>query len=250
MQLFSLGIGTERLEEVLQRHFPKQVILRIDRDTVRHKNGMENMLKKIHEGEGQILIGTQMLAKGHHFPNVTLVGIINMDTALYSTDFRANEQMGQLILQVAGRAGRAEKPGQVYLQTHHPNHPLLQSLIHGGYGDFSSCLLQERRAAAWPPFSFLALLRAEASQKKGALDFLDQARRIAENLHDARIQLLGPIPAPMERKAGVFRGLLLLQSSQRQALQQWLQLFVPKLDSLKCGRKVRWSLDVDPLEMF
>lgn len=249
IELFHLGLGTERLEQTLQQYFSDTPILRIDRDTVRRRGDLEKIFASIHQGQRQILIGTQMLAKGHHFPNVTLVGILDTDGGLYSTDFRATERMGQLILQVAGRAGRAEKPGQVYLQTHQPDHPLLQALIHQGYEQFAADLLRERHVSAWPPYTFLALLRAETNKHKMALDFLTQARFIAESLPDQRVQLLGPIPAPMEKKAGYFRALLLFQAGQRQILQQWLSAFVPRLEVMPWKSKVRWSIDVDPLEM-
>lgn len=248
-ELLQLGIGTERLEQALQQYFPTVPTIRVDRDTVKHRGAMEKLLAGIHNGQRQILIGTQMLAKGHHFPNVTLVGILDADNGLYSTDFRATERMGQLILQVAGRAGRAEKPGQVFLQTHQPDHPLLQSLIHEGYGKFAKDLLQERQTSAWPPYTYLALLRAETQHQHTALNFLTQARTVAEGLPDQRIQLLGPIPAPMEKKAGYFRALLLFQAEQRQLLQQWLMQFVPLLEAIKWKGRVRWSLDVDPIEI-
>ena len=154
-----------------------------------------------------------------------------------------------LIVQVAGRAGRAEKPGQVFLQTHKPDHILLQTLIHKGYDAFAQILLAERQAGFWPPFSYLALLRAEAGVNKSALDFLTLARKHAENLSQKGVQILGPIPAPMERKAGHFRALLLFQARDRQVLQRWLSEFVPCVETMAWKGKVRWSLDVDPSEM-
>jgi primosomal protein N' (replication factor Y) len=248
-ELFHAGLGTERLEHGLQQHFPDTEIIRIDRDTIRHKNAMETALNNIQHGHSQILIGTQMLAKGHHFPNVTLVGIVDTDSGLYSTDFRATERMGQLIVQVAGRAGRAEKPGQVFLQTHKPDHILLQTLIHKGYDAFAQILLTERQEGLWPPFAYLALLRAEAGLDKTALNFLTQARQSAEKISQKGVQILGPIPAPMERKAGHFRALLLFQARDRQVLQRWLAEFVPCLEAAMGKGKVRWSLDVDPSDM-
>jgi primosomal protein N' (replication factor Y) len=250
-ELLQVGLGTERLEEGLRTYFPTTEIIRIDRDTVRHKDAMEKILDRIREGRKQILIGTQMLAKGHHFPNVTCVCIVDTDSGLYSTDFRATERMGQLILQVAGRAGRAEKPGQVFLQTHKPDHPLLQVLIQQGYSTFAQMLLEERKTGFWPPFSFLVLLRAEAGKEKNALHFLDQARDIAKEISEKKkgVQLLGPIPAPMERKAGHFRALLLFQAKERALLQAWLAAFVPCLEAMPKKGTVRWSLDVDPQDM-
>ncbi len=249
-QLVASGYGTERLEQALLRQFPETPVVRIDRDSIRHKGAMEKMLASTRLGQSQILLGTQMLAKGHHFPDVTMVGIINADGGLYSTDFRGSEQMGQLIVQVAGRAGRAQKPGEVYIQTHNPDHPLLHSLIHQGYGVFAENLLQDRRLASWPPFSALALLRAEAMDEAAPLEFLNMARLLAEQLITQTIQISGPIAAPMARKAGYFRALLLFQAAQRPVLQRWLELYMAKLAGLKLARQVRWSIDVDPIEMF
>jgi primosomal protein N' (replication factor Y) len=247
-----VGLGTERLEQGLREHFPTTDIIRIDRDTMPHQKAqMDAVFQQIQQGRNQILIGTQMLAKGHHFPQVTLVGIIDADAGLYSTDFRATERMGQLIVQVAGRAGRAEKPGQVCLQTHKPDHPLLQTLMHQGYRAFVTQLLQERQTGLWPPFSSLVLLRAEARQEKNALNFLDEAKKIAETVSHTQkgVQILGPIPAPMERKAGTVRALLLFQARERRLLQPWLAAFVLRLEGMKGKGSVRWSLDVDPQEM-
>ncbi len=248
-QLAQIGLGTQRIEQTLQSCFPDTEIIRIDRDSVRNKTDFEKILAKIQQGQQQILIGTQMLAKGHHFPNVTLVGIVEIDAALYSTDFRAVEHMGQLILQVAGRAGRAEKPGQVFLQTHQPDHPLLQTLIHQGYGEFANLLLAERERSGWPPFSYLGLLRAETTQSNHALDFLSQAKMIAAQLSEKGVTILGPIPAPMERKAGHFRGLLLFQANDRRMLHRWLTEFLSQLTAKATSHRVRWSIDVDPLEL-
>jgi len=247
-ELFHLGVGTERLEHGLKAHFPYTEIIRIDRDTIRHKDAMEHALTQIIDGKNQILIGTQMLAKGHHFPNVTLVGVVETDSGLYSTDFRATERMGQLILQVAGRAGRAEKPGQVFLQTHQPDNILLQTLIHQGYAAFAKVLLEERKKAYWPPFSYLALLRAETKKEKSALDFLLKVKDISKDI-SKDIKLLGPIPALMERKAGFFRAVLLFQACDRQVLQRYLSALMLRIEALKIKGRVRWSLDVDPGEM-
>lgn len=249
--LISSGVGTERLEQVVQKHFPDIPLNRIDRDTIRHKGDLEKKLALVHQGKKQILLGTQMLAKGHHFPNVTLVGILNIDGGLYTTDFRGFEQMGQLIIQVSGRAGRAEKPGEVYIQTHQPNHPHLQTLLTQGYETFATQLLKERQNAGLPPYSALALLRAETSLPKSSLQFLERVRQLAQN--DARshdIHLLGPIPATMERKAGQFRALLLFQANNRSILQKWLSWFIIRLESQTWNRKVRWSIDVDPWDVF
>ncbi len=249
-ELIPVGYGTERVEEALGSHFPDVPVLRIDRDTTRRKGAMQQMLEQIAEGSPRILVGTQMLAKGHHFPNLTLVGLLDADYGLFSADFRAAERLGQLVLQVAGRAGRAERPGEVLIQTHHPDSPLLQILLTHDYGRFAQSLLKERKAARLPPFSHLVLLRAEATDERLPGQFLAEARAAAEALQTTGIELFGPLPAPMARRAGRSRAQLLLQAEERNTLQQLLSQWLPRLENLKSGRKVRWSLDVDPLEMF
>ena len=257
-ELRPVGAGTERLEAVLKQRFPDTGIVRIDRDTTRRKGAMQNLLDSVHDGSKRILVGTQMLAKGHHFPDVTLVGIVDIDQGLFSADFRATERMAQLLVQVAGRAGRAEKPGQVLIQTHHPDHPLLQVLLHEGYAAFAQAALEERRQTQLAPHSHMALLRAEAVDDQLPLQFLKHARQLAEqfgaafgaNFGESRVQLLGPIPAPMERRAGRIRAQLLLQATERAALHHLLEPWLQQLESDKLGRKVRWSIDVDPQEMF
>jgi primosomal protein N' (replication factor Y) len=248
--LYDLGLGTEKIESALQKHFPNTEIIRIDRDTIKHKTAMQNMLEKIKSGSNQILIGTQMLAKGHHFPNVTLVGILDVDNGFYSSDFRAIESTGQLITQVAGRAGRAEKMGEVFLQTHQPEHPLLRTLIEKGYDDFSNDLLTERESSGWPPFSYLTLFRAESTYKEKPLKFLHKVKSMGQKFAQKDIQILGPIAAPMQKKAGHFRSLLLVQATNRKILQTWLGNFIPNIDTLKSSKAVRWSIDVDPIDMF
>ncbi|HEB92966.1 MAG TPA: primosomal protein N' [Gammaproteobacteria bacterium] len=249
-ELRPVGAGTERLEEALQGLFPGIGMVRIDRDTTRRKGAMQALLDSVHDGSARILVGTQMLAKGHHFPEVTLVGMVDVDQGLFSADFRATERMAQLITQVAGRAGRAQRPGQVLIQTHHPDHPLLQLLLREGYAAFAHAALEERRQANLPPFSYLALLRAEAVDGELPLRFLRQARELAEAMQLRGVQLLGPIPAPMERRAGRVRAQLLLQANRRVDLHRLLDPWLQQLETDKLGRKVRWSVDVDPQEMF
>jgi len=246
-----IGQGTERTEEALKRHFPAVNIARIDRDTTRRKGEMERKLKQAASGQDQILLGTQLLAKGHHFPNVTLVAILDSDQGLFSADFRGGERMAQLILQVAGRAGRADKPGEVLIQTHHPDHALLQYAIKQDYRAMSRALLDERQLVQWPPYSHLALLRAEATQKNKPMTFLREAAEIARGLpSSSKVSLLGPISAPMEKRAGRFRAQLLLQARQRADLHQLLDLWLHEIEALKSAKTVRWSLDVDPQDMF
>ena len=245
-----MGVGTERAEEVLQQHFPDYPVLRIDRDSTRRKGSMEAMLDNIHQGKPMIMLGTQMLAKGHHFPNVTLVGLLDADYGLFSSDFRATERMGQLILQVAGRAGRAEHPGEVLIQTHQPENPLLHYLLRYDYSGFTQALMTERRESAMPPYSHLALLRAEAPGNDTAMEFLNVARQLMEQNVPEGLWILGPVPAPMERRAGRYRAQLLIQHHHRHELQQWLAPLMQQLENSKSARQVRWSIDVDPMEMF
>ncbi len=248
--LLALGQGTERIEEALQAQFPKTEIIRIDRDSTRRKGAMQALLQRIHEGGRQILLGTQMIAKGHHLPNITLVGILNADQGLFGADFRAIERMGQLILQVAGRAGRADKPGEVYIQTHYPDHPAFRPLLSHDYQGFSRMLLEERRLAQLPPCGNLALFRAEALDQALPRRFLQALHHQATALSPEGVRLLGPVTAPMEKRAGRFRAQLLLLSTQRRALHLLLKALIPVLEGLPGARKVRWSLDVDPQEMF
>lgn len=250
LDLRPLGLGTERVELALQERFPEAGIARIDRDTTRRKGAMQALLDGARSGEHRILIGTQMLAKGHHFPNVTLVGILDVDQGLFGADFRASERMAQLIVQVAGRAGRADRPGQVLIQTYHPDHPLLQTLLHQGYHVFAESVLLERQASGLPPYSNLVLVRAEAASPQPPRSFLEEARAIAGELRTDGIELLGPVPAPMERRAGRYRYHLLIQAPQRGELHRLLNAWIPRLEALKSARRVRWSVDVDPMEMF
>ncbi len=247
--LVNIGYGTERLTEVLKEKFPTARVLRIDRDSTRRKGSMEKFLDSIRAGETDILVGTQMLAKGHHFPGITLVGIIDADRGLYSADFRASERMAQIIIQVSGRAGRASDPGVVMIQTHAPDHPYLSALVSRNYNSFAQMLLEERKATNLPPYSYMALLRAEAFEQKSPLAFLNSARTLLQHVEPA-IQVYGPFPAPVEKRSGKFRFQLLLQSNNRSSLQKTLLAWIKQLDELKEGKKIRWSLDVDPQEML
>ncbi|MTW20498.1 primosomal protein N' [Allochromatium palmeri] len=251
-ELRMLGRGTERLEEELVALFPETRIARLDRDSTRRRGELGRVLDAVHKGETQILLGTQMLAKGHDFPGVTLVGILELDQSLYASDFRAAERTAQLIVQVAGRAGRAERSGRVVLQTRHPEHPLLQSLLREGYAGFASAALRERAEAELPPYSHLALARAEAPDPEDALAFLRQARELGERLEadSGAILLLGPIPAPMERRAGRHRAQLLIQCAERPRLQRFLTHWVREVRALPRRKGLRWSLDVDPRDLL
>lgn len=246
-----LGQGTERSELVLQELFPDHKVIRVDRDSTRNKNSMQKLLGDVHSGEPCILVGTQMLAKGHHFEDVTLVVIIDADAGLFSTDFRGPERMGQLLLQVAGRAGRAEKPGRVILQSHHTDHPLVQTLVYQGYHALAALILQERQITQLPPFRQLALVRAESKQAQVAVAFLQQARQLAEAMQTPSPQLsyLGPLPAMMEKRGDRFRYQLHINAAQRKPLQKLLSQLALQLEANPLASKVRWSIDVDPQEM-
>jgi primosomal protein N' (replication factor Y) len=245
--LKGLGQGTQRLEEALAGIFPGARILRIDRDSTRRKRSWQAMRDDIHAERVDILVGTQMLAKGHDFPKLTLVAIVNPDSALFSADFRAAEKLFQQLMQVAGRAGRADLPGEALVQTQFPAHPLYQALLRHDYRAFADELLAERERSGFPPFVYQALLRAEALSERAVMDFLAQAGRRAAG-HDKDVTLYDPVPAAIARVAGHHRAHLLVQSSSRGDLQRFLSNWFPALAQKKSDR-VRWSIDVDPLEL-
>ena len=249
-ELTSLGQGTERLEFALAEIFADKTILRLDYDSTQKKGALEDFLTQIHAGKVDIILGTQMLAKGHHFPNVTLVAILDVDSGLFSTDFHSGEKLAQLIVQVSGRAGREQKQGKVLLQTHQPNHPLLNELLREGYAKFAQSELLAREAAMLPPFSYQALLRAQAEKEDTPQQFLESVAQLARSLNVQDVEILGSIPAPMARRAGQYRFQLLFQHSNRAALQQLLKQLVPQISTLKLANKVRWSIDVDPVDLF
>ena len=240
------GAGTERIEELLTAQFPTFPVLRIDRGTTQRRDALAQMLERFGTAPG-ILIGTQMLAKGHDLPNLTLVAVVGVDEGLFSADFRAPEKLAQLLIQVAGRAGRAARAGEVVLQTHHPGHPLLLTLLDGGYPAFAQAELAQREAAAFPPYAHLALVRAEARQAEAAEQFLRLARGL---LVPADVQVHGPLPAPMPRRAGYQRQQLLVGSTDRRALHAALDAALPALYESVEARRVRWSLDVDPMDLY
>ncbi|HXY76650.1 MAG TPA: primosomal protein N' [Steroidobacteraceae bacterium] len=245
----SVGQGTERIEETLAKLFPGVSIARLDRDAVRARGELEEIVRRVSVGETRILVGTQMVTKGHDFPNVTLVVVLNADQGLFSTDFRAPERLAQTIVQVAGRAGRGTKPGEVLIQTEFPDHPLLRSLLAEGYEGFARAALAERAAAHWPPFSRLAALRDSAKTPEAALRFLSDARALA-GAATRGVRLLGPVPAAMAKRAGRYYAQLLLESAERARLHGFLDRWLPKVEALRSARAVRWALDVDPLELF
>ena len=251
-ELKPVGAGTERTEEALLKLFPEFPVIRVDRDTTQRKNSMQQIMDRVNEGKPCILVGTQMLAKGHHFPKVTLVAILNADSGLFSADFRGMERTAQLILQVSGRAGRAEHPGKVVMQTHHADHPTITSLVTEGYQAFAEQELSQRISAQLPPSLYCAMFRAEANHQGLAERFLSKLRNLLEEdiLQPHGIQWLGPLPSPMEKRAGLFRAQLVLQSQDRKALHHQLQSIIYQAEIDPDARKVRWSVDVDPVDMF
>lgn len=248
--LLSVGMGTEQLEHSLQPLFPGTPISRIDRDTTSRKGSLEQQLAEVHRGGARLLIGTQMLAKGHHFPDVTLVALLDVDGALFSGDFRAAEHFAQLYVQVSGRAGRAGKKGEVLLQTHHPEHPLLQTLLTKGYDSFASETLNERKTVFLPPFTSHAMFRAEDQNNQQAALFLQQLRNLLEAspLRDEKLWIMGPVPALQAKRSGRFRWQLLLQHPSRARLQKLISHTLMLINTLPEARKVKWTLDVDPIE--
>ena len=244
-----LGFGTERVVRALESRIDGLRVARMDRDATRRRGALEALLDRVHAGDVDVVVGTQMLAKGHHFPNVTLVAILDADGGLFGIDFRASERMAQLLLQVAGRAGRGDRAGRVLLQTHHPDHPLLRVLVLQGYRKFCEEALEERRGARLPPFASLALVRAEALQRDAPLSFLRDAGACVSECPHPGVSVLGPVPSPMERRAGRYRAQLLVDAASRAALQRFLPGWIAEVETLPSARKVRWSVDVDPQEM-
>lgn len=245
--LRSIGQGTERLEGALEKQFPKATVLRIDRDTTSRKHALANHLKHVQSGKPCILVGTQMLAKGHHFPKVTLVAILDIDAGLFASDFRAPEHTAQLIEQVAGRAGRADHPGKVIIQSHHPDHPLLETLLYKGYNAFAEMALAERKIIGLPPYGYLALLRAEAAKAELPQRFLHGLNNQLANQLPPEIEVWGPIPTLMQRKAGRHRFQLVIKSNARPILQHCLKPLVALAETHPDSKRVKWHLDVDPL---
>ena len=242
-----VGQATQRLEQTLQTLLPSARIARVDRDSMRSKDALTDMLTSVHAGEIDILVGTQMLAKGHDFPNLTLVAVLDTDSALYSPDFRASEKLFAQLMQVSGRAGRADKAGEVLIQTAFPQHALFDALRSQDYMQFANECLQERSAMQYPPASFFALLRAESNKFADVNKFLHLAKIAARNAN-TDVMVYDIIRPQMERLKGMERGQLLLQANSRAALQRLLKIWMPEIKGFLLANKVRWSLDIDPLE--
>jgi primosomal protein N' (replication factor Y) len=249
VDLVPVGHGTQRLERALAERFPQARIARIDRDSTRRKGAFAGVRDRVHAGEVDILVGTQMLAKGHDFPRLTLVGVLGADNALYSGDFRATERLASLLFQVAGRAGRAELAGEVIVQTDFPSHPLARALVAHDYDSFAESLLAERRAATLPPFACLALLTAEAPQREAVDAFLaaasDAGRGIAR-APSSHVEVFAPVPAALPRRAGLERGQVLARALDKSTMQRFLPHWRAAIAAMP-GRRVRFALDVDPL---
>jgi primosomal protein N' (replication factor Y) len=240
-----VGQGTERTEDTLAEQFPDTPIVRVDRDSTQRKGSIQAILKRVNTGEPCILVGTQMLAKGHDFPNVTLVCVVNADGGLFSVDFRAPEQMIQTLLQVSGRAGRGDKPGKVLIQTCHSDHPLLSALCKGNYATIADQLLAERKTGALPPFRPMAIVRAEADTMQNSLQLLNTLKPMAQN---PGIEIWGPLPAVIARKADRHRAQLILCSDSRGHLNRVLTQLCQYLDQTRLPSSTRWVVDVDPQE--
>jgi primosomal protein N' (replication factor Y) (superfamily II helicase) len=246
IELETMGLGTEKTEHTLESLFPDLPVYRIDRDSTRNRHSLHAIIEKIDGGDPCLLVGTQMLSKGHHFPNVTLVAVLDADGGLFSGDFRGQEHMGQLMTQVAGRAGRGTAPGEVVIQTYNSSHPTMQALVGEGYVPFAMKLLEERRLGNLPPFTYMALIRAEAANRMLPEKFLEA---IGNEIQPKKgLLLIGPIPSPMEKKGGLFRFQVIIESARRSELQRLLIALMPFIENHPDSRKVRWSVDVDPVD--
>jgi primosomal protein N' (replication factor Y) len=248
--LAPVGHGTQRVEETLRATFPEARIARVDRDSTSRKGSLRGVLEQVRRGEIDILVGTQMLSKGHDYPSLTLVGVLDSDSALFSADFRASERLFSQLVQVAGRCGRAQQPGEVLIQTDFPSHPLYAAVATQDFERFAAEALEERRVAGFPPYSHLALLRAEAKRSGEAGAFLKLAARLARRIaaRQRAVEIFDPVPAALERKAGFERAQLLVRGQSRAGLQPFLQEWKGALTA-KGVRSVRWAIDVDPQEV-
>ena len=249
LDIHPFGRGTQRLEAALKARFPAARVLRVDRDTASTPKKWQELLTAIHDGAVDILIGTQMLAKGHDFPKLTLVGAVGADAALFAADFRAPERLFAQLMQVGGRSGRADLAGEVLIQTEYPDHALYRALADHDFNRFATAQLAEREQAGFPPFAFQALLRAEATGIEQSLAFLASARAEAERLARATVTLYDPVPMRLSRLMNLERAQLLVESVSRPALQNFLSAWMEKLYALKAPRNLRWHLDVDPVEL-
>lgn len=248
--MIMIGHGTQRIEEELSQQFSNYSAIRLDRDITRRKGALEKILTDIHQLKHQIIIGTQILAKGHDFPDVSLVGILDIDYGIHSTDFRAMERCAQLLIQVAGRSGRRSVQGEVFVQTHTPDHPLLQTLLHKGYPSFATQALESRETWRLPPYSHHIAIRARSQNNDDLFVFLEKIAAIARQMLPEQVSIQGPIVPAMEKKAGQFRAFLLLVADHRGSFSRSIESYLNHIDTVSESRKVRWSIDVDPIDNF
>ena len=247
-ELKILGYGTERLEENLESFFPNTEVIRIDRDTTRKKKAFATHLKKINSGEPCIIVGTQMLAKGHDFSNLAFVGILDVDVGLMSTDFRATEHLAQLLVQVSGRCGRGKYKGEVNIQTRYPNHPIFNYVRDSRYIEYAKKLLSERKETKLPPFAHQALICANAKNKNLAENFLTEVAQLINSIEIESVEIWGPVPGVIERKSDYYYFNLYLQSEDRGKLRRLIQTFYQHVETIKVSSSVRWFVDIDPIE--
>jgi primosomal protein N' (replication factor Y) len=249
--LTAIGSGTERIEEYLESIFNKTTIVRVDRDSARKKYFMKDMNEKISQGGPCILIGTQMLAKGHDFKHITSVFVLDTDAELFHPDFKSQERLGQLLTQVAGRGGRGISSSEIFLQTYYPNHPLLEKLTNGNYKEFLQEIGKEREITSMPPFSFVTLIRANSVNEKNVVDFLDLVKKMVERVEpqSPQNQYLGPIPSMLEKRAGRYRYNFQIKTHTRSKMHILLTKLIEQLSKTKSFSNVRWSIDVDPIEL-
>ena len=243
-----LGYGTERLEENLETHFPETEVIRIDRDTTRKKKAFASHLKKINSGESCIIVGTQMLAKGHDFSNLAFVGILDVDVGLMSTDFRATEHLAQLLIQVSGRCGRGDYKGEVNIQTRYPHHPIFNYVKDSRYTEYAKTLLLERKETQLPPYAHQALICANAKSKKLAENFLNEIAQLINKIDIDSVEIWGPVPGMIEKKSNYYYFNLYLQSTNRKELRRLIKTFYQHVDKIKVASSVRWYVDIDPVE--
>ena len=242
-----LGAGTQRSEEALRQHFPEAVVTRLDRDAITTKTALERELSRIKSGEVDIIIGTQMLTKGHDFPNVTLVGVLDADQGLFALDFRSQEKLYQQLLQISGRAGRHQQ-GEVYIQTQFPEHEFYQQLLAQDYSAFAAQEIENRRLLKYPPIGYISLLRAESNYAKQGIDFLRWCRQ--QLAPQDGVFVSDAVPAPMEKRAGRYRAQLMMHSQSRSDLHQFQHRLISLISNSKQQKSVRWSLDVDPIDLY
>lgn len=248
--LITAGLGTEQTEDFLRQRFQQWPVFRVDSDSMQARHAMRDLVSLINEGKPAILLGTQMLTKGHHFPAVSLVAVVDADALLFSADFRGEERMAQLLTQVAGRAGRAEFPGEVLLQTHYPDHPAVQAMLNVDYSDQARNMLTHRQDSGMPPAGQLVILRTDCSDAAWAEDFLQSVRAEALPTLPAGAQLVGPLPSPMQRRAGMYRWQLILLARDRKTAQQSAGILVSRAEAVPARRGLKWSVDVDPQDLY